>query len=83
MRESENDLPVADECLDLRGLQCPMPLLKTKQRLNQIGPGICLHVMATDAGSVRDFTAFLELSKHKLLAHREVEGEFHFWILSA
>ena len=82
-KQSETELPVVDEVMDLRGLQCPMPLLKTKQRLNQLGSGICLQVMATDAGSVRDFNAFLGLSQHRLLAQKEINGEYHFWILSA
>jgi len=83
IKQSETESPVADEVMDLRGLQCPLPLLKTKQRLNQLGPGVCLHVMATDAGSVRDFSAYLGLSQHHLLAHKEINGEYHFWMLSA
>ncbi|WP_020408090.1 sulfurtransferase TusA family protein [Hahella ganghwensis] len=69
-----------EKLLDLRGLHCPMPLLKTKQQLNQMAAGERLHVVATDPGSVRDFGSYLELSAHQLLEHREEEGEFHFWI---
>ncbi|OZG72116.1 response regulator SirA [Hahella sp. CCB-MM4] len=71
----------AEDVLDLRGLRCPMPLLKTKQRLNQLELGACLHVIATDPGSVRDFGSYLELSQHQLREQREEGGEFHFWIV--
>lgn len=48
--------------LDARGLACPLPLLKAKQRLRDLVSGDCLRVLATDQGSVRDFKAFADLS---------------------
>ncbi len=55
------------QLLDTRGLNCPMPLLKTKQALHKLSSGAVLKVIATDAGSVRDFQAFIERSDHELL----------------
>lgn len=55
------------QLLDTRGLNCPMPLLKTKQALHKLTSGAVLKVIATDAGSVRDFQAFIERSDHELL----------------
>ncbi|ABC31601.1 predicted redox protein, regulator of disulfide bond formation [Hahella chejuensis KCTC 2396] len=67
--------------LDLRGLKCPMPLLKTKQKLNAMAAGEQLLVLTTDPGSQRDFSSYLQLSAHTLVESRVVEGEFHFLIL--
>ena len=70
----------SDHDLDVTGLTCPMPLLKAKQKLNQIQPGETLHVMATDPGSMRDFASFIKLTSHELLESREEEGVYHYLI---
>lgn len=64
----------ADLELDLRGLHCPMPLLKTKQALSKMVSGQVIRVYATDPGSVRDFTSFAHISGHVLLASEEQQG---------
>lgn len=64
--------------LDARGLNCPLPLLKAKQALNRMQSGECLEVVATDAGSVRDFEVFARQSGHTLLASDESEGVFTY-----
>lgn len=71
---------MADRTLDASGLQCPMPLLKTKLELNSMSPGEELEVIATDAGSARDIPAFLSLSRHHLIRSSEVSGQFRFVI---
>ncbi|MEE3299757.1 MAG: sulfurtransferase TusA family protein, partial [Pseudomonadota bacterium] len=48
-----------DVMLDLSGLQCPMPLLKTKLALNNMLPQQILKVVATDPGSEKDFHLFV------------------------
>ena len=45
--------------LDARGLNCPMPVLKAKKALKDLAAGDTLRVMATDPGSVSDFSAFV------------------------
>jgi tRNA 2-thiouridine synthesizing protein A len=70
----------ADQMLDARGMTCPMPLLKAKLALNGMQVGEVLQVSATDAGSVRDFKRFAELSGHTLLASEATDGEFHYWL---
>ena len=84
--ESDNDSPQrADDAklaemastatqLDVRGLNCPMPLLKAKQALNKLEPGALLQVQATDPGSVRDFEVFAKQSGHILLSSRVAAG---------
>jgi len=44
--------------LDLSGLHCPMPLLKTRQALNKMQSGMTIRVISTDPGSERDFQVF-------------------------
>lgn len=64
--------------LDARGLNCPLPILRTKKVLNGISPGQSLKILATDPGSVRDFQAFSKQTGHELLSVSESAGEFHF-----
>ena len=64
--------------LDLSGLKCPMPLLKTKQALNRMAAGEELDVIATDPGSVRDFESFARQSGHELLSQRSEEDRFYY-----
>lgn len=64
--------------LDVRGLDCPLPLLKAKQALNRMAPGDQLRVWATDAGSVRDFSVFCAQSGHLLLESTERNGVFGY-----
>ena len=66
--------------LDLRGLTCPLPLLKTKQALNQVEPGMVVTVHATDPGSWKDFHSFCELSGNELLKAEEREDGFFYQI---
>ena len=62
-----------DERLDACGLACQLPLLKAKQALNAMSAGQVLEVRATDAGSVRDFKAYADLSAHELISTEEVD----------
>lgn len=69
--------------VDACGLSCPMPLLKAKNVLNGLNSGDVLKVLATDAGSQRDFRAFARLAGHELL-REETEGEvFRYWLRKA
>ena len=67
--------PVARE-LDTRGLRCPLPLLKAKQALRDMVSGQVLRVLATDAGSVRDFQSYAQLSGQELLASAELDAVY-------
>ena len=68
------------QLLDVRGLNCPMPLLKAKQALNALAPQAQLKVLATDPGSVRDFEVFSQQSGHSLLESRQ-EGDTYIYVL--
>jgi tRNA 2-thiouridine synthesizing protein A len=66
--------------LDLKGLSCPMPLLKTKQALNKLNKGAVIKVIATDPASVRDFQVFAEQSGNRLLASEQQDGCYLYLI---
>lgn len=64
--------------LDLKGLECPMPLLKTKRALKELPSGGVLRVHTTDPGSVKDFEVFALHSRHELLEFNEEAGVYCF-----
>ena len=66
--------------LDVKGLNCPMPLLKAKKTLNDMNPGELLRVVATDPGSVRDFDVFARQSGNTLLESAEADGIYSYLI---
>ncbi|MBV8031002.1 MAG: sulfurtransferase TusA family protein [Betaproteobacteria bacterium] len=69
-----------DKELDARGLNCPLPILKTKKALADLASGQVLKVLATDPGSVRDFETFSKQTGHELLSHSEAERQFTFFM---
>jgi tRNA 2-thiouridine synthesizing protein A len=69
-----------DLALDLSGLTCPMPLLKTKQALNRMTTGQVLMVTATDPASERDFQAFSQQSGVPLLQTEKTGSKFVYWL---
>lgn len=78
--EAENETPNSqfDEQLDARGLSCPLPILKAKQRLNELDSGTVLRVLADDPGSVKDFQAFSRQTGNELLESRELADHYSF-----
>jgi len=66
--------------VDAAGLACPLPLLKAKQALNRMHSGEVLQVVATDAGSFRDFQVFAQQSGHPLLRAIDNGDSYQYWI---
>jgi tRNA 2-thiouridine synthesizing protein A len=66
--------------LDARGLNCPLPILKTKKALADMTSGQVLRVLATDPGSVRDFQAFARQTGNELVSHGEENKEYIFFM---
>jgi len=65
--------------LDVRGLNCPLPILRAKKALAEMSTGELLRVLATDQGSVRDFQAFCRQTGHELVSNGEtVDKELEF-----
>ena len=69
-----------DRELDTRGLNCPLPILRTKKSLNGMTSGQVLKIVATDPGSVRDFQAFSKQTGNQLLLANESSGEYVFML---
>ncbi|TWI58615.1 TusA-related sulfurtransferase [Pseudomonas duriflava] len=74
---------ICDAELDATGLNCPLPLLKAKMELNRLPSGAVLKVVATDAGSQRDFRTFANLSGHALIGEQADAGIFRYWLRKA
>lgn len=69
-----------DKELDTRGLNCPLPILRTKKSLTDMASGQVLKVLATDPGSVKDFQAFSKQTGNELLSSETVSNEFVFFM---
>jgi tRNA 2-thiouridine synthesizing protein A len=69
--------------LDARGLNCPLPILRTKKSLAALESGQVLKVVSTDPGSVKDMQAFAKQTGNALLASTESAGEFVFFLQRA
>ena len=67
-----------DKVLDVRGMNCPLPILRTKKMLNDMTTGEVLKVMATDTGSVKDFQAFCKQTGNTLLSSETADQVFTF-----
>lgn len=66
------------EELDCRGLNCPLPVLKTKKALAALKPGQLLRVTATDPGSVADMAAFSRRTGVALVDQGQADGVFFY-----
>ncbi len=65
---------------DASGLRCPMPILKTKKEIESVQIGEILQVIATDAGTKKDFPAWAERTGNQILEMREEAGKFIWFI---
>ena len=71
---------MAETTLDVKGMSCPLPVLKANKALRGMEPGERLRVLATDRAAVADFQAFCRETGHALLAQGEEAGVFSFTI---
>ena len=70
----------ASKSLDTRGLNCPLPILRTKKTLNTMQSGDTLRVVATDPGAVKDFASFCSQTGNTLLTSQQAGEEYEFLI---
>jgi tRNA 2-thiouridine synthesizing protein A len=64
--------------LDLKGLSCPLPIIKTAKAMKELAPGQLVEVFATDPGSVSDFKAWAQTTRNPLLEASQEGGVFRF-----
>jgi tRNA 2-thiouridine synthesizing protein A len=69
---------MADITVDARGLQCPMPVIKTAQAMGEIESGQTLEIIASDRGALSDIPAWAKDMGHTLTEQFENADEFHF-----
>ena len=69
---------VVDLQLDARGLNCPMPIVKTAQAIRGLTSGQILEVLATDPGSTKDFEAWSRTTGNVLVEKAADGGVFRF-----
>ncbi len=71
---------MADQVLDVKGLNCPLPILRAKKALKDVAIGGTLEVLATDPGSVKDFEAFCRTTGNELMELKHEGDVFSFLI---
>ncbi|MGE5516173.1 MAG: sulfurtransferase TusA family protein [Bacteroidota bacterium] len=68
------------DILDVKGLNCPLPILRTKKALKTVQVGDMLQVVATDPGSVKDMDVFCRQTGNELVEWADEGGVYTFVI---
>lgn len=71
---------MADQVLDAKGLNCPLPILRAKKALKDMPTGAVLQILATDPGAVKDFEAFCRTTGNELVSSSQDGGTYTFLI---
>jgi tRNA 2-thiouridine synthesizing protein A len=71
---------MSETLLDVKGMNCPLPVLRANRALRALTAGDRLRVLATDRAAVADFQAFCQETGHALVAWSEEAGVFSFVI---
>ena len=66
--------------LDCRGLNCPLPILKTKKAIESLNSGDVLKMVATDPGSTNDMNAWSKRTGNELISSEQNGDEYVFYI---
>ena len=71
---------MADQTLDAKGLNCPLPIIKAKKALKGMSPNEVLAIESTDPGSVADFSAFCRQTGNELVSSGQSGDIYNFEI---
>lgn len=71
---------MADQQLDAKGLNCPLPILRAKKAIKDLPMGGTLEILATDPGSVADFQSFCRTTGNELLESTQDSNVYRFVI---
>jgi tRNA 2-thiouridine synthesizing protein A len=71
---------MSETLLDVKGMSCPLPVLRANRALRSMAGGARLRVVATDRAAIADFQAYCRETGHHLLAWSEEGGTFSFLI---
>ena len=69
-----------DSLMDCSGMNCPLPVLKTKKAIDDMNSGEILKMISTDPGSINDVNAFTKRTGHELLESIAEDGDYTFFI---
>lgn len=72
-----------DKELDCQGLNCPLPILKTKKAMDELSTGQVLKMTATDPGSIKDIDAWVKRTGNELVSSEEAGKAFVFYLRKA
>lgn len=61
--------------LDARRMLCPMPVIKTQDKVSQLKEGDRLTVVCTDPGALNDIPAWCRINGHKIIETKEIDSE--------
>ncbi|MCK8454745.1 sulfurtransferase TusA family protein [Bacillus safensis] len=70
----------SDQILDVTGLACPMPIIRTKKKMNDLAEGQVLEIHVTDKGAKADLAAWAKSSGHELITQTEEGHVLKFWL---
>ena len=70
----------ANKTLDCVGLYCPMPIVKTAEKIKELKAGEVLEVVADDKGIKQDMPAWCQATGHKFLGIKEENGEIRVYV---
>ncbi len=61
--------------LDAKRLLCPMPVIRTQDKIKTLNTGDVLEVVCTDPGALNDVPAWCRINGHKVLETKTVDDE--------
>jgi tRNA 2-thiouridine synthesizing protein A len=69
-----------DKVMDLKGLACPMPVVKVSKGIKEVEIGQVIEAVTTDPGSLADFPAWARTSGNEILKTDQEGGVIKFYI---
>ncbi len=69
-----------DKVMDLKGLACPMPVVKVSKGIKELQVGQVLEALTTDPGSLTDFPAWARTTGNEILKTEQEEGTIKIYI---
>ncbi len=70
----------ADKVMDLKGLPCPMPVVKISKGIKEVELGQVVEAITTDPGALADFPAWARTSGNEILKTEQSDGEIKFFV---
>ena len=70
----------ADKVMDLKGLPCPMPVVKVSKGIKEVDLGQVVEAITTDPGSLADFPAWAKTSGNEIVETVQDDGTIRFFI---